>query len=167
MPDLTYLQYLQHLDSWLPLKGYQNLQSGKFDTLGVDRVFHLYKASWAFGSRHSVCFVKYTSGYPLSPSDYQKYSTSCFEFVQANKKEWPAGLLARIVVIFPLIVTNALADETRAFVQEYHARHFARFEFPAVFELNTHRLSYCVSPVVYGGALYPILGKELESLFPK
>ncbi len=165
MPELTYQEYLQHLDAWLPLKGFKSLQGGKFDALAVDRLYHQYKASWAFGSRHTICFIKYSGGQPVLAAEFQNFSQSCYRFAQENNTEWPAGFLARIVVIYPLIVTDALADETRAYVQEYHTRHFARFEFPAVFELNVKRLTYCFSPQLYGAALYPILGKELEALF--
>jgi hypothetical protein len=157
--------FLQHLDAWLPLKIYQCLQGGKFADLPVDRLFHQHKTGWLFGSRNTICFIKYVGGDRLTPADFQAYSTSCYDFACSNPKEWPAGFFAKIVVIFPLIVTDTLSDQARAFVQEYHARHFARFEFPAVYELNPKRLSYCVSMPVYGGALYPGLGKEVEALY--
>ncbi len=165
MADLAYQQYLKHIDSWLPTKGYKILQDHRFDALSVDRVFQGYRYSLYFKRRKTFCFVKYVDGEWLSPVEFKAYSTFCFQLVFDNKKDRLAGLFFVTIIIHPLIVTDALSDEMFAFVQEYRPRHFTHYEIPSVFELSSQKLWYCASTSLYEIIQYVVLEKEMKELF--
>jgi GH15 family glucan-1,4-alpha-glucosidase len=165
MANVTYPEYLQHLDTWLPSKGYQIFQDQRFDSLSVDRVFQEYRYSLYFNRRKTFCFVKYVDGDRLSPDEFKAYSTSCFQLVFDNKKDRLAGLFTVTMIIHPLIVTDTLSDEMFACAQEYQPRYFAHYELPAVFELSSEKLWYCSWTSFYGLIRHILLEREMKALF--
>jgi hypothetical protein len=101
----------------------------------------------------------------LTSSKLSDFSSEAFNVGLANKNFLPRGF-GGLAIVYPLLVVENISDDVRRFVtQDYNPKHFASFEFPAVYSLAQNGLLTLEKTPVWGAAYYGGFRDEVRRLF--
>jgi hypothetical protein len=81
----------------------------------------------------------------------------------AGKIRIPRGLGSSLVV-YPVLLADAIPDELKEFISSYAPKHWSIVEFPAVVDLSSGDLVLFEKTPVWGAAYYRATRREAQDL---
>ena len=154
-------KYYDLLSQWMTYYGFS--QVTVHAEAGIDRVFKRsrFEAS-KFGNVDVYVCAKYFE--KADAESFRSFSTKMYELAMKHRKGNPLGFGAMLIV-YPLIVTENIAQEVYLETKQYCQKHFAANEFPCVIDLATGYVYYYEQTPVWGSAYYAGIRKDAYNFF--
>jgi hypothetical protein len=101
----------------------------------------------------------------LTPDYLAGFSSEAFNVGLQNKNFLPRGF-GGLAVVYPLFVVTSVSNALYMYISEdYNPKHFASFEFPAIYNVTDNRVMTLEKTPVWGAAYYGGFRTEAQRLF--
>jgi hypothetical protein len=98
-----------------------------------------------------------------APDDLRIFGAESVRAATVGKARLPLGLGSSLVV-YPVLVVDAISDALNRFVDAYVPKHWAIVEFPVVVAPTAQTLVYATKTPVWGSAYYRKTRREAQDL---
>jgi hypothetical protein len=145
------------------MRNYTTMSNASIKDINVDILYdEKFEWKWIATKLKMFSFIGFSEN--ITEDIIKQYSKECFQYGLNNYKGLVRGMQNGFVS-FAVLASENVHESALSFLKKSPPKHFAAFEMPIIFDLNSKELLFYKKTPMWGGIYYKYFREYIEKSF--